>query len=88
VGSGQIFVVLFMSVNLLLIGASCLLSPRAVQDYALKHTINWWRKNSSPEWVNTPQYLRFLRFIGGALFVAGTLATIIFMKKWFESWFI
>ena len=80
---------LFMSLTLLLLGLSCLFSPKAIQGYALKHKTNWWfTKNTFFDWMETPKYLLYLRVMGAVVSVIGTFATVIFARKWFESWFI
>jgi len=89
VSDGQIFVALFMSLTLLILGLSCLFWPQAVQRYALKRKVGWrFKTNASLEWMETPRYLMYLRFVGVVVSVVGMIATSIFAKKWFESWFI
>jgi len=89
VSGGEIFAALFMSLTLLFVGMSCLFWPRAIQDYALKQNAKWsFRPNPFLAWMKTPQYLAYLRILGSVVAVMAFFLTIIFMKKWFETWFI
>jgi len=85
---GQAFTALFLSLTLTVLGLWCLLRPKTMQGYALKHSAKRWLKNSSLEWMNTTQYLRYLRLMGSVMFIVGTWVTIIFAKKCVESLFI
>lgn len=86
-GGGSLLA-LFASLTLLLVGVSCLFWPQAIQDYALKQNTRWVKRNPFLEWMETPQYLKYLRIMGGVILGIAVFLTIIFMKKWFESWFI
>jgi hypothetical protein len=88
VSGGVIFGALFMSLTLLLVGVSCLLWPQTIQAYALKQNPRWTRRNPFQEWIKTPQYVTYLRLMGGAVTAIAGFLTIVFMKKWFETWFI
>ena len=89
VSGGEIFAALFMSLTLTLEGVSCLLWPRVIQEYALKQNTKWTsRLNPFLEWMKTAQYLTYLRIMGGVILGMGVILTAIFMKKWYESWFI
>ena len=86
---GGILVALFMSLTLLLVGMSCLFWPRAIQEYALKRNTTWSvGRNPFLEWMKTPQYLKYLRIMGAVILAIAAFLTIIFAKKWFDSWFI
>jgi hypothetical protein len=80
---------LFMSLTLLLLGLSCLLWPKAMQRYSLKHKVGWrFKTNTALDWMETPRYLLYLRLLGAAVAVIGTFATMFLAKKFVESWFI
>ena len=86
---GEILAALFMSLTLLLVGVSCLFWPQAIRDYALKQNTKWSaRLNPFLEWMKTSQYLTYLRLMGGVVLAMAIFLTILFMKKWYESWFI
>jgi nitric oxide reductase large subunit len=87
-GAGS-FVALFMSLTLLLVGMSCLFWPQAIQSYSLKRNTTWLvGRNPFLDWMKTPQYLKYLRIMGGVILSLAAFLTIIFARKWFDSWFI
>jgi nitric oxide reductase large subunit len=89
VSSTEIFIALFMSLTLLLLGLACLFWPQTIQGYAMKHNARWLvGRRPFLDWMNTPKYLKYLRVVGGIILSVAIILTIIFMKKWFESWFI
>ena len=55
----------------------------------MKHNARWLvGRRPFLDWMNTPKYLKYLRVVGGIILSVAIILTIIFMKKWFESWFI
>ena len=85
----EIFAALFISITLLLVGISCLSWPQTIQAYALKQNPKWWvRRNPFQEWMQTPQYVTYLRLMGGAVMGMAVFLTIIFVKKLLEMLFI
>jgi hypothetical protein len=89
VSDGAIFAALFMSLTLLLVGVSCLFWPHAIQEYALKKSLKWGAKqNPFLGWMQTPQHVTYLRLMDAAVMSMAMVLTIVFMKKWFQTWFI
>lgn len=87
--SGEILAALFMSLTLLLVGVSCLFWPQTIKDYALKQNAKWLAtRNPFQGWMRTPQYLTYLRLMGGVVMSMAVFLTIIFMKKLLETLFI
>ena len=84
----MIVIALFTSLTLSVMGLYCLLSPKEIQGYALKHSAENWLKSSSLEWMKTPRYLLYVRLMGGTAFAVGTAATVILAIEWFKLWFI
>ncbi len=86
---GEILAALFISLTLLLVGVSYLLWPQTIQAYALRQNPKWWaRRNPFKVWMKTPQYLTYLRLMGGVILGMAVFFTIIFMKKLVETLFI
>jgi hypothetical protein len=84
----MIIIALFTSFTLSFLGLFCLLSPRGMQAYALKHSAKRLLSDSALGWMSTPKYLLYLRLMGGIISVAGSVATAILAIKWFKTWSI
>jgi len=82
---GLIFIVFLLSLTPLIVGLSCLLCAEEIQGYALRFNT---KSNPFLKWVKTPQYVRYLRILGSMAICTSIPLTIIFAKKWFETWFI
>ena len=76
-----IFIAFLMSLTLLVVGLACLLCTEEIQRYAL-------RFNPFSKRMTAPQDGRHLRVLGWLAISTGIPLTIIFAKKWFETWFV
>jgi len=70
-----IFIAFLSSLGLLVLGLACLLCTEEMLRHALK-------------WMKTQQNGRHLRIFGCMAICVGVPLTMIFAKKWFETWFI
>jgi len=78
----------FMSFTLLAIGVVGFVSPRTVQDYALRQNTKWFPANPFLEWMNTANYIRFIRIIGLMAYILGLFAVFLLLKIFQETVFI
>ena len=73
-----IFIAFLMSLALSILGLACLLCTEELQRYALRFNTR----------LKTPQNGRRLRVLGWIAISTGIPLTIVFAKKWYETWFI
>jgi nitric oxide reductase large subunit len=79
---------IFLSCTLVALGVVSFVSPEALQAYALRQNSKWFPTNPFLEWMNTANYIRFLRFTGIVVYSAGLFAAYVLIKRLGETAFI
>jgi hypothetical protein len=87
-GDGLLAPALLMSFVLVTIGVVSFVSPEALQDYALRQNAKWFPTNPFLDWMKTTDYVRFLRFIGLAVYIASLFAAYVLLKRFWQTVFI